>query len=211
MKVSGEILIIMQDGSKIKNEGLFTIKDIHDCKFIRGEGELSFKELSGKKIILSGEIKCNIIKSDVLNIEGNIIAKHLESKNLNCNGCIVCNKIVSEKLNLEFSQKNKIDEIYSSKIIIKPCNDNPTNNIVTDIMQKFFNFKKEDFEQNVKSIYIDNIKSNYIDLTDCQCNKIECECAIISGNSTINELFYTDSFTTNGNPQIHNAIKIDKL
>lgn len=198
MEIEGFFKIKFRDGKHIRQEGICKIRDAFDKKEIISvdiEGKADFINLKARIINLCGEFKGN----------------EIIGKNIFIDGQVKMSVITTDKLDIILSDNkdSKIDSIICNKLLVKIRNEEQQPIINTYFKRLFSEFNK--CQENKNSVlWINNIKADKVEISNCCIDKIEAKSIIINDNCKINKLFYKELIVKGKNTIIKEKFNLKK-
>ncbi len=178
MEIEGFLKIKFRDGKHIRQEGICKIRDIFDKEDVISvdiEGKANFINLKSKTINLCGEFKGNEIIGENIFIDGKV----------------KMSLITTDKLEIILSENkdSKIDSVICNNLLVKIRKEEQKPIMNTYFKKLFSGFNK--YQENKKTtLWIDNIKADKVEISNCCIDKIEAKSVIVNDNCKINKLFY---------------------
>lgn len=180
MKIEGFFKIKYKNGKHIHQEGICEIKDILDKENVISvgiEGKANFIKLKAKTLNLCGEFKGNEIIGEDIFIDGQV----------------KMSLITTDKLDIILSDNkdSKIDSIICNKLLVKTRN-KEQHPIMDNYFKKLFSEFNRCQKNKNSILWIDNIKADMVEVTNCYIDKIEAKYVIVNDNCKINKVFYKE-------------------
>lgn len=194
MEIEGFFKIRCKNGKLIRQEGICKVKDILDKEnvvSINIEGKANFKKLEAKTINLCGEIKGNEIIGENIFIDGQVKMFFISTDELD--------------IVLSDNKDSKVDSIICDKLLVRKKYLQKN----TYFKKLFSGFNKWQEEKN-SVLWINNIKANRVEITNCCIDKIEGECITINDNCKINKVFYKELIVKGKNTIIKEKFNLNK-
>lgn len=176
MKIKGRVVIIRDNGERIKIKGKGSFDEDIFLQKLTGDGNVVLENQAIDKIRFKGILK----------------GEDLKCKSLELQGSIVLNKIETNIMDVAFSGNSKLNLLCGEIIKIKPeKNQNPE--VIADFFGKLLHtkFKTPDLPEG--KFCIDEIIADIVDLEGIEAKMISCKEAIIGPGCKVKKLLYNNS------------------
>lgn len=179
MKILGSASYISKSGKKLSIEGISTLPDEFNFKFLKVEGTISFDNLNCEHLKIEGECSGETISAKEISIEGTINVKRVKAeRSIEIEGTIKSVSIECDDIGI-YSQSGKVEQIRCNNIKIYHTSGE------NSILMSIFGSPKR---RTASRVRVRSINAEKVDLQNCAAEIVKCKTANVRANCIIEKL-----------------------